>query len=250
MSLTNSAPEHFIPKSDNTGNLVPSRFSDGDLDGGTNSHIDNTVGPIRIGDCQDADNGTRLALSVPDKRLNVEVNPNADDNAQLLMEVAGAAGAFLAVRDGTRNVGLALSSGGNAQLGTNGGNNTKLELNDSQQQLVLQALTVEPESDGVTGLGTATKSFKRLFLDSSITDELTGDSTINKACGTVWFAAGASELTVTNNLVTATSFVFPVVHSNDATAKIKNVTRRAGLFTIRLEVPATNDTEVAFWVLN
>lgn len=248
--VTNSAPEHFIPRSDSVGNLVESRFSDGDLDGGRNSHINNIVGPVRIGDCKDEGNGTLFRLSDIDKRVSVEVNLNGESNAHLLMETAGA---FLQVADGANVTLLSLSGSGNAQLGANGGNGTKLFMSDELRQLVLQCLTVEPESAGVTALGISTKPFKRLFLDSTITDEITGNRTINKASGTVWFAGGgATELTVTNNLIpsTGSSFVFAVIRTNDATAVLKNVTVGSGAFTIRLQAPATNDTEVAFWVLN
>lgn len=245
--ITNSAPEHFIPKSDAGGNLVESRFSDGDLDGGTNSHINNIVGPVRIGDCKDEGNGTLIRLSDIDKRVSVEVNLNGDDNSHLLMESAGA---FLQVKSATRTVLMSLSSNGGAQLGTITGTGTRIAVDDSVQLIALHALNVEPGFAGQASLGTSAKPFRRLFLDSFLSDDMPGDTTINKAGGTVIFGSGASSLTVTNDLVSVNSLVFAVVRTNDATAAVKNVTVANGSFVIRLQSPATNATEVAFWVLN
>lgn len=78
----------------------------------------------------------------------------------------------------------------------------------------------------------------------------TGNQTINKASGTVNFAASASSLTVTNSLVTANSIVFAVVRTNDSTAVIKNVVSSSGSFVITLNAAATAETSVGFFVVN
>ena len=78
----------------------------------------------------------------------------------------------------------------------------------------------------------------------------TGAQTINKMAGSVNFAAAATSLVVTNSLVTATSNVFCVVQTNDATATIKNCVPASGSFTITLNAAATAETRVAFWVTN
>ena len=78
----------------------------------------------------------------------------------------------------------------------------------------------------------------------------TGAQTINKPSGTVNFAAAATSLVVTNNLVTTASLVFAVVRTADATAVIKNVVPAAGSFTITLTAAATAETSVGFWVIN
>jgi hypothetical protein len=78
----------------------------------------------------------------------------------------------------------------------------------------------------------------------------TGNQTINKASGTVNFAAAASTLTVTNSLVTTSSIVFAVVRTNDGTATIKNVVPGAGSFVITLSAAATAETSVGFFVIN
>ncbi|MGA9769172.1 MAG: hypothetical protein WBV94_09035 [Blastocatellia bacterium] len=92
---------------------------------------------------------------------------------------------------------------------------------------------------------------RQLFVDQTITaGGTTGAQTINKAAGTVNFAAGASSLVVTNNLVTASSLVFAVVRTNDATATIKNVAPTSGSFTITLTANATAETSVGFHVIN
>jgi hypothetical protein len=78
----------------------------------------------------------------------------------------------------------------------------------------------------------------------------TGNQTINKASGTVNFAAAASTLTVTNSLVTTSSIVFAVVRTNDSTATIKNVVPGSGSFVITLSAAATAETSVGFFVIN
>ena len=78
----------------------------------------------------------------------------------------------------------------------------------------------------------------------------TGAQTINRPSGTVNFAAGATSLVVTNNLVTASSIVFAVVRTNDATAVVKNVVPASGSFTINLNAAATSETSVGFFVIN
>lgn len=247
MTITNSAPEHFIPKSDADGNLVTSRFSDGDLDGGTNSHINNIEGPVQIGDCLGAGNKTLFHLNDAEDTAGIIVKGDSVDMRRLLMNEGGI---LLDMLVGALTTQLQLLPDGRVVLGTFGGNGTSLFLEDSTQKIVLHALSLEPESAGVLSVGTAEKPVKRLFLNSTITDGITGNRTIHKASGTVWFAANASALTVTNNLVTGNSFVFAVVRSDDATAAIKNVVVGNGSFVIKLQVPATDETEVAFWVLN
>lgn len=79
----------------------------------------------------------------------------------------------------------------------------------------------------------------------------TGNQTINKMAGTVNFAAGASAITVTNSLVDASSIVFGVIRTADATATfIKSIVPGANTFTITLNATATAETSVGFWVTN
>ena len=78
----------------------------------------------------------------------------------------------------------------------------------------------------------------------------TGNQTINKPSGTVNFAAAATTLTVNCDKVTATSIVFAVVQTADATATIKNVVPAAGSFVINLGAAATAETKVGFLVVN
>ena len=91
---------------------------------------------------------------------------------------------------------------------------------------------------------------KVVFAATNTTAGTTGNVTINRTSGTCNFAAAASSLVVTNNLVTTASIVFAVVRTNDTTATIKNVVPAAGSFTIRLEVAATAETSVGFFVIN
>lgn len=78
----------------------------------------------------------------------------------------------------------------------------------------------------------------------------TGNQTINKASGTVNIAAAGTTVTVTNSLVTASSIVFAVIRTNDATAVIKNVVPGAGSFVINLNAATTAETSIGFFVIN
>ena len=78
----------------------------------------------------------------------------------------------------------------------------------------------------------------------------TGNQTINKASGTVNIAAAGTTVTVTNSLVSATSIVYAVIRTNDATATIKNVVPAAGSFVINLGAATTAETSIGFFVIN
>lgn len=76
----------------------------------------------------------------------------------------------------------------------------------------------------------------------------TGAQTINKAFGSVNFAAAATTLVVTNSLVSATSDVRLQVWG--ATPYYTSVAPGAGSFTITLNVAAAAEVKVSFWVTN
>ena len=90
-----------------------------------------------------------------------------------------------------------------------------------------------------------------LYAEGTVTTVgATGDVTIHKACGKVNFAAAATTLTVTNNLVVADSIVIATVLTADTTAYVKNVVPAAGSFLITLAAAATAETAVGFLVVN
>lgn len=89
------------------------------------------------------------------------------------------------------------------------------------------------------------------FVDQTVTaGGTTGAQTINKAAGTVNFAAAATSLVVTDSLVTANSTIYCSIRTNDSTALLKNVVPAAGSFTINLNAAATAETSVGFIVIN
>jgi hypothetical protein len=91
----------------------------------------------------------------------------------------------------------------------------------------------------------------KMKVATTVTPALTtGNQTISKPTGRVNFAAGASSLTVTNTLVSATSLIIASVNTADATALIKNVVPGAGSFVINLNANATAETAVSFIVFN
>ena len=91
-----------------------------------------------------------------------------------------------------------------------------------------------------------------LNLDKTITASGTnGDQTINKAMGSVNFAAGAlSYITVTNSLVSTDSVIIATVASNDSALKDVQVVASAGSFRIYPGATPAADTRVNFLVLN
>jgi hypothetical protein len=99
--------------------------------------------------------------------------------------------------------------------------------------------------------GYATLELKQLNLDATITaGGTTGAQTIDKAAGTVNFAAAATSVVVTNALVSTSSLVWAFVRTADTTAAIKNVVPGTGSFTITLSAAATAETSVGFVVIN
>ena len=101
-----------------------------------------------------------------------------------------------------------------------------------------------------TALLTVLDNGKTSFAATNTAAGTTGAQTINKASGTVNFAAGANTLVVTNSLCTALSIVFAVIRTNDATAVLENVVPAAGSFTINLTANATAETSVGFFIIN
>jgi hypothetical protein len=89
------------------------------------------------------------------------------------------------------------------------------------------------------------------YVDATMTNAgTTGAQTINKSAGSVNFAAAATSLVVTNNLVTATSIVLATIQTDDATATSVKAIPASGSFTLKLDAAATAETKVAFLVIN
>jgi len=78
----------------------------------------------------------------------------------------------------------------------------------------------------------------------------TGARTINKASGSVNFAAGATSLVVTNSLCTTSSVIICTIATNDATAAGLKVVAGSGSFTIYLGTAPTAETRVNFLLTN
>jgi hypothetical protein len=101
-----------------------------------------------------------------------------------------------------------------------------------------------------TALLTVLDNGKTSFAATNTAAGTTGAQTINKASGTVNFAAATNTLVVTNSLCTASSIVFAIVRTNDATAWVENVVPAAGSFTINLGANTTAETSVGFFIIN
>lgn len=106
-----------------------------------------------------------------------------------------------------------------------------------------------PPSIGTTTAGIVrTSELRATFTDSSGTP---GAVTNNSPRGKAAFAAAASSIVVTNSLVAATSSVFVVLESADATlTSILRVTPAAGSFTVTGNAAATAAATFSFLVVN
>lgn len=142
------------------------------------------------------------------------------------------------------------TAGGNAQLYGNtttvGQAGTEIKLTSASDTLSTRA-SIWDLSDAV-GSGWGVSTFK--FLRTITTGGTTGDQTINKPAGTVNIAGGASTVTVTNSTVTASSIVFAIPRTNDATCSVKNVVPAVGSFAINMTANCTGETSVGFLVTN
>ena len=78
----------------------------------------------------------------------------------------------------------------------------------------------------------------------------TGAQTIDKASGSVNFAAAATSLVVTNSLCTTSSVIHCTIATNDATAANVKAVAAAGSFTIYLTTAPTAETRVNFLLTN
>jgi hypothetical protein len=89
------------------------------------------------------------------------------------------------------------------------------------------------------------------YVDATLTaGGTTGAQTINKAAGSVNFAAAASSLVVTSDKVTASSIVICTVQTNDTTLKSVQCVPASGSFTMYANAAATAETKVGFIVIN
>ena len=90
---------------------------------------------------------------------------------------------------------------------------------------------------------------RQLYVDATNASS-TGAQTINKAAGSVQFAASATSLVVTDSLVTANSLVLCTIQTHDSTMTSVQCVPTSGSFTMFANAAATGTTVVAFHVIN
>lgn len=95
-----------------------------------------------------------------------------------------------------------------------------------------------------------TKAGNLIFPATMTAAGTTGARTIDKISGSVNFAAGATALVVTNNLVTTSSIVLLTKMTNDGTCQIQSAVPAAGSFTINMTAGCAAETKVGFFVVN
>nr|MBA3242460.1 hypothetical protein [Acidobacteriota bacterium] len=146
-------------------------------------------------------------------------------------------GAIDQIRIGGTSGLLAFTSGANANSGNDGA-------------IARNAAGILEVNSGVIGTWRDLK-VRQHYVDATMTTGgTTGAQTINKAAGSVNFAAGATSLVVTNNLVTTLSIVICPVLVNDSTLKSVTCVPAAGSFMMFANAGATAETKIGFTVIN
>lgn len=173
---------------------------------------------------------------------------------------------------GTYSDAMTLTSGGVLTLGStntatiskDGAGTLLLNSSNSAGSNVYGTLRIVGSSsllwntDNVGDIGASGASRPRnLYLGGSLTAPktvtaagTTGNQTINKMSGSVNFAAAATSLTVTCNLVTTSSIIICTVGTNDSTMKSVAVVAGSGSFVIYANAAPTAETRVNFLITN
>lgn len=146
----------------------------------------------------------------------------------------------------TADSGIELASNAGISFGDLAGvsNGTLFIVNNNTKTFTFNTL-----SGGIIDFSSGIDYFK---FNRTITGAgTTGNQTINKPVGTVNFAAGASDITITNSTVSTTSLIFVTGQRKDVTCTSFVVdTKAAGSFHIKTNAACTAETSVAFQVTN
>jgi hypothetical protein len=200
--------------------------------------------------------------------LNLEGNTSAfpglrRSGAQISVRLADDSGdtflnakAFrsLGASNSNHTFGEGFGGGNGASLGTNGmygfSDNTDAAAGVNDVAIKRVSAGMVEVNNGTAGTFRDLK-VRQHYVDQTITAAgTTGAQTINKAAGTVNFAAAVTSIVVTNSLVTTSSTIHCTLRTNDATARIANVVPAAGSFTINLTAATTAETSAGFLVIN
>lgn len=172
-------------------------------------------------------------------------------------DVATVAGAFRGPAGSASAPTFSFTTGTNYGWWLNGGTQVVLAIAGANRAIFDAGsfqfgLPIEPVGTLGTSVGRSAVRWTELFLGQTITaGGTTGAQTINRATGTVNFAAAATSLVVTNSLVTTSSIIFTAIRTADTTCTfVKSTVPAAGSFTITLNAGCAAETSVGFLVLN
>lgn len=129
-------------------------------------------------------------------------------------------------------------------------------VNDSTNAVALKVIKPAANVADFLSFGTQTNTWfavsasGAMTLDKTVTPvATTGTVEINKAVGSVNFAALATSLVVTNSLVTTNSVILATVATNDASMFSVQVVAGSGQFTLYAPDAPTGTTRVNFFIL-
>lgn len=236
--LTNSAGNNVITKSDGI-NLVASRITDD----ATTIDVNSGAGIFQAGDTTLGTNGSFLKIDDAAKSISLIADDNNSSDGFVIES------GTISIRVASSAYRIILNSG--ATQSSIIANTQALTLDDTNTAVFVTTPIFRGTTNGITDLGTSSIGFKQLFLDKTITAGATvGAQTINKASGSVNFAAAATSLVVTNSLVSTSSNIQCTVATNDVTFKSAQCVAGSGSFTIFSNAAAAAETRVNFLVVN
>jgi hypothetical protein len=109
---------------------------------------------------------------------------------------------------------------------------------------------VTADVDDTLDLGLSSSTWRSIYLARTNAPlGTTGNAAMHKTSGRVRLAAAATQVFVTNTLVTANSRILATVTTNDATAKSVSAIPSMGLIQFNLNAAATGETPVDWLVL-
>jgi hypothetical protein len=138
------------------------------------------------------------------------------------------------------------------------GANRRFTIGTLEQNVSWRTLALAEAGGGVTigtfngspGEGNLAVSGQYRFATTVTTAGTTGNRTINTQAGTIRFAAGAQTLVLTNNLITTSTKGLATVQTDDLSASSCKFIASNGSATLKLNAPATAETEVYWEIRN
>jgi len=180
-------------------------------------------------------------------------NITSGANNTVIGDIAGQANGFTALTTGGDNTLIGARTVVTAAAASNRTAIGYAVASDANNQVMLGNASVTQivnMGNGTCDLGSSAHPFRSLYLGYDNTATV-GNVTINKASGTVNLAALGTTLTLTNSLIATTSRIMLTLESDPGSAiGSLYAVAAAGSCTINVTTAVTNQTKVAFQIIN